>query len=136
VILGRRYALSSMTAATRLRLGVAASGFLALIAVYGPVHIPCLFTTATGIQCPACGMTRSVASIARGDLEASLAFHPLGILLAGSALAAILVPTQTLRAEAAISAAWTGLSLVARVGIGAGALILAWIWNLNRVIPL
>jgi len=125
-----------MTAATRLRLGVAASGFLALIAVYGPVHIPCLFTTATGIQCPACGMTRSVASIARGDLEASLAFHPLGILLAGSALAAILVPTQTLRAEAAISAAWTGLSLVARVGIGAGALILAWIWNLNRVIPL
>ena len=125
-----------MTVATRLRLGVAVSGFLALIAVYGPVHIPCLFTTATGIQCPACGMTRSVASIARGDLEASLAFHPLGILLAGSALAAILVPTQTLRAEAAISAAWTGLSLVARVGIGAGALILAWIWNLNRVIPL
>jgi len=136
VILGRRYALSSMTAATRLRLGVAVSGFLALIAVYGPVHIPCLFTTATGIQCPACGMTRSVASIARGDLGASLAYHPLGILLAGSALAAFLVPTQTLRAEAAISAAWTGLSLVARVGIGAGALILAWIWNLNRVIPL
>jgi hypothetical protein len=136
VILGRRYALNSMTAATRLRLGVAVSGFLALIAVYGPVDIPCLFTTATGIQCPACGLTRSVASIARGDLGASLAFHPMGILLAGSALAAILAPTQTLRAQAAISARWTGLSLVARVGIGAGALILAWIWNLNRVLPL
>jgi hypothetical protein len=136
VILGRRYAFSSMTAATRLRLGVAVSGFLALIAVYGPVHIPCLFTTATGIQCPACGLTRSVASIARGDLEASLAYHPMGILLAGSALAAILVPTQTLRVQAAISAAWTRLSPMARVGISTGALILAWIWNLNRVIPL
>ena len=136
MILGRRYALSSMTAATRLRLGVAVSGFLALIAVYGPVHIPCLFSTVTGIQCPACGMTRSVASIARGDLEASLAYHPMGILLAGSAIAAILVPAQTLRAQAAISAAWTGLPPAARVGIGAGALILAWIWNLNRVIPL
>jgi hypothetical protein len=136
VILGRTYALSSMTAATRLRLGVAVSGILALIAVYGPVHIPCLFTTATGVQCPACGLTRSVASIARGDLGASLAYHPIGILLAGSALAAILVPTQTLRVQAAISAAWTRLSPMARVGIGTGALILAWIWNLNRVIPL
>ena len=136
MISGRTYALSSMTAATRLRLGVAVSGFLALIAVYGPAHIPCLFSTATGIQCPACGITRSVASIARGDLAASLAYHPMGILLAGSALAAILVPTQTLRAQAAISAAWTELSPIARVGIGTGALLLAWIWNLNRVIPL
>ena len=136
MILGRTYALSSMTAATRLRLGVAVSGFLALIAVYGPVHIPCLFTTATGIQCPACGLTRSVAAIARGDLAASLAYHPMGILLAGSAIAAILAPTQTLRAQAAISAAWNGLSPAARVGIGAGALMLAWIWNLNRVLPL
>jgi hypothetical protein len=135
VILGRTYAHSSMTAATRLRLGVVVSGFLALIAVYGPVHIPCLFSTVTGIQCPACGMTRSVASIARGDLEASLAYHPIGILLAGSALAAILIPTRTLRAQAAISAAWTGLAPAARVGIGAGALLLAWIWNLNRVLP-
>ena len=136
MILGRRYALSSMTAATRLRLGVAVSGFLALIAVYGPVDIPCLFTTATGIQCPACGLTRSAASIARGDLGASLAYHPMGVLLAGSAIAAILVPSQTLRAQAAISARWTRLSLVARVGIGTGALLFAWIWNLNREIPL
>ena len=136
MISGRRYALSSMTAATRLRLGVAVSGFLALIAVYGPVHIPCLYSTVTGIQCPACGITRSVASIARGDIAASLAFHPMGILLAGSALAAILAPTQTLRAQAAISASWGALSPMARIGIGAGALILAWIWNLNRVIPL
>lgn len=136
MILGRTYALSSMTAAIRLRLGVAVSGLLGLIAVYGPVHIPCLFSVVTGIQCPACGMTRSVASIARGDLEASLAYHPMGILLAGSALAAILLSTQTLRVQAAISASWATLSPMARVGIGTGALMLAWIWNLNRVIPL
>jgi hypothetical protein len=135
VILGRRYALSSMTAATRLRLGVAVSGFLALIAVYGPVHIPCLFSTVTGIQCPACGMTRSVSSIARGDLEASLAYHPAGIGIAGIALAAFLIPAQTQRLYAATSRHWTALPLILRIALGAGLVVAAWAWNLDRVIP-
>lgn len=124
-----------MTAATRLRLGVAVSGFLALIAVYGPVHIPCLFTTATGIQCPACGLTRSVASIARGDLEASLAYHPVGIGLAGVALAAFLVPAQTQRLYAATSRQWAALPLILRITLGVGLVVAAWAWNLQRVIP-
>ncbi len=135
MILGRRYALSSMTAATRLRLGVAVSGFLALIAVYGPVDIPCLFTTATGIQCPACGLTRSVASIARGDLGASLAYHPAGIGIAGIALAAFLIPAQTQRLYAAASRTWGGLHLGIRIAVGFALLVAAWIWNLQRIIP-
>ena len=135
MISGRTYALSSMTAATRLRLGVAVSGFLALIAVYGPVHIPCLFTTATGIQCPACGLTRSVASIARGDLGASLAYHPAGIGIAGIALAAFLIPAQTQRLYATTSRHWTALPLVSRIALGAGLVVAAWAWNLQRVIP-
>lgn len=135
MISGRRYALSSMTAATRLRLGVAVSGFLALIAVYGPVHIPCLFTTATGIQCPACGLTRSVASIARGDLEASLAYHPAGIGMAGIALAAFLIPAQTQRLYAATSRQWTALPLIVRAALGLSLVVAAWAWNLQRVIP-
>ena len=135
MILGRRYALSSMTAATRLRLGVVVSGFLALIAVYGPVHIPCLFTTATGIQCPACGLTRSVASIARGDLGASLAYHPAGIGIVGIALAAFLIPAQTQRLYAATSRQWAALPLTLRIALGAGLVMAAWAWNLQRVIP-
>jgi hypothetical protein len=124
-----------MTAATRLRLGVAVSGFLALIAVYGPVHIPCLFSTFTGIQCPACGLTRSVASIARGDLEASLAYHPAGIGIAGIALAAFLIPAQTQDLYATTSRQWTALPLVIRIALGAGLVVAAWAWNLQRVIP-
>ncbi len=135
MISGRTYALSSMTAATRLRLGVAVSGFLALIAVYGPVHIPCLFTTATGVQCPACGLTRSVASIARGDLGASLAYHPAGIGVASIALAAFLIPAQTQRLYAATSRHWTALPLILRIALGAGLVVAAWAWNLDRVIP-
>ena len=124
-----------MTAATRLRLGVVVSGFLALIAVYGPVHIPCLFTTATGIQCPACGLTRSVASIARGDLGASLAYHPAGIGIVGIALAAFLIPAQTQRLYAATSRQWAALPLTLRIALGAGLVMAAWAWNLQRVIP-
>jgi hypothetical protein len=135
VISGRTYALSSMTAATRLRLGVAVSGFLALIAVYGPVHIPCLFSTATGIQCPACGITRSVAAIARGDLSMSLAYHPAGIGFAGVALATFLVPAQTQRLYAATSRQWAALTPLARTALGAALVVAAWTWNVNRVIP-
>ena len=135
MILGRRYALSSMTAATRLRLGVAVSGFLALIAVYGPIHIPCLFSTVTGIQCPACGLTRSVASIARGDLGASLAYHPAGIGVAGIAFAALLVPTQTQRVYSAVSSTWGDLHLAVRIALGVSLVVAAWAWNLQRVIP-
>ena len=135
MIFGRTYALSSMTAATRLRLGVAVSGFLALIAVYGPVHIPCLFSTVTGIQCPACGITRSVAAIARGDLSMSLAYHPAGIGLASFALAAFLIPTQSQRLYAVTSHYWAELPLALRLALGTGLLVAAWIWNLSRVIP-
>jgi hypothetical protein len=31
-----------------------------------------------GIRCALCGMSRSFCSLAHGDLQASLAFHPLG----------------------------------------------------------
>ena len=124
-----------MTAATRLRLGVAVSGFLALIAVYGPVHIPCLFTTATGIQCPACGITRSVAAIARGDLSMSLACHPAGIGIAGIAFAALLVPTQTQRVYSTVSRTWGNLPIGTRVLLGVSLVVAAWVWNLQRVIP-
>lgn len=42
-----------------------------------------LFSTA----CPLCGLTRGVARLVRGDLEASLGFHPLAWLVLGVAVA-------------------------------------------------
>ena len=42
----------------------------------------CPFAVLTGTACPGCGLTRSIASLVRGDLSGSLAMHPFGILLA------------------------------------------------------
>jgi hypothetical protein len=41
----------------------------------------CTFQTLFGRPCPGCGMTRSIAHLARGDVLASLRLHPLGLPL-------------------------------------------------------
>ncbi len=47
----------------------------------------CLFHRATGVACPACGLTRAAAALAHGDLAESLRWHPLfGLLAAEAAL--------------------------------------------------
>jgi hypothetical protein len=43
----------------------------------------CLVHRATGVACPACGLTRAAAAFARGELALSLRWHPLFLLLAG-----------------------------------------------------
>lgn len=40
------------------------------------------------VGCPTCGLTRSIAALARGELVASLALHPWGVPLAAQLLAA------------------------------------------------
>jgi hypothetical protein len=42
----------------------------------------CAFRRVTGHPCPTCGMTRSLAALAKGDWRASLALHPLGLAFA------------------------------------------------------
>lgn len=135
MIFGRMYALRTTTARTQLRLAVTVSGLFGLLAVYGPLHIPCLFSTVTGVQCPACGLTRSVVAAARGDLAMSLAYHPAGIGLVGVAFAALVSPKYTLKAYDGASKRWGALSLITRTGIGAGILFIVWSWNLTRAIP-
>lgn len=50
----------------------------------------CLVEHLLSIPCPGCGMTRSLALIARGDVKASLTVHPCGVLLvAGIAVQSI-----------------------------------------------
>jgi hypothetical protein len=43
---------------------------------------PCSFYTWTGLPCPSCGMTTSVALLVRGDLGSSLRANAAGTLLA------------------------------------------------------
>jgi hypothetical protein len=64
------------------------------LAVVLPISRPlpfdvCVFKRATGLPCPACGLTRSLCAIAKGEWRASLALHPVGWLVAvGAAVGA------------------------------------------------
>jgi hypothetical protein len=45
----------------------------------------CLFKFCTGIDCPACGVTRSVNALYHLNFEDSLHFHPAGFIVAAMA---------------------------------------------------
>jgi Protein of unknown function (DUF2752) len=84
----------------------------------------CPFRLVTGLPCPFCGMTRSLLALGRGDLSASVGFHPLGPVLLLAALAGL---WRFGRAAAAHCPA--GLPRGAPV-VGGGALAIAWIIQL------
>ncbi len=121
--------LSARDRSSRAAAAVALATLLALAAVL-PVARPlpidvCLFKRATGLPCIACGMTRSVCAVAKGEWGASLAHHPAGWLAALGALGgAIWLGTEALsgralrprlrrRLAAALIAAFLGVALVA-----------------------
>jgi hypothetical protein len=41
----------------------------------------CPFRSATGVNCPFCGMTRATVALGRGDVHGALGFHPLAPLV-------------------------------------------------------
>lgn len=53
---------------------------------------PCLFQLTTGFYCPACGGTRALRALLRGDLGMSFQYHPLvlyGIVVLAAELTGI-----------------------------------------------
>jgi hypothetical protein len=59
--------------------------FFAAARLYDPFHmqlVECQFKHLTGYDCPTCGLTRSVSSLMNFHIAASIAYHPLGIVLA------------------------------------------------------
>lgn len=69
-------------------LVVGALGAAALALVDPPdAGVPwCPSVLVFSTPCPLCGLTRGVSRLVRGDLEASLAFHPLAWLVLGVAV--------------------------------------------------
>lgn len=49
----------------------------------------CPVALLTGMACPGCGMSRALAWLVRGDLETSLAYHPLAPLILMVGLVAV-----------------------------------------------
>ena len=73
--------------------GVSATVFVGLLCLVNfdlVALIPelgCRFLEQTGIPCPFCGLTRSVLSMYRLDVEAAFLYHPFGVLLVGAIFA-------------------------------------------------
>lgn len=61
-------------------LVLAGSAQAALIALHLPGW-PCAFRAVTGLPCPGCGMSRSVAALVRGHWREAIAWHAFGPLV-------------------------------------------------------
>jgi hypothetical protein len=100
---------------------ITSAAFVAGGALYAvlPHHpgIPCPFRALTGLPCPLCGMTRAVTAAMRGDVWASLRYHPAGIVLIAVALFLLFRPR---RVDVRLPA-W----------LIPVALALMWAWNLT-----
>ena len=89
----------------------------------------CLFHRATGLACPACGLTRAAAAFARGDLGESMRWHPLLPLLAAEAALLWVAWGFALREPSRLAALQR---LAPRLAIGSGLLLLlVWVVRLT-----
>lgn len=105
---------------------ILASFLLPLTSLYDAPLCP--FRHITGYSCPGCGMTRACASLARGEIGASLHFHPLAsvFILAFGAYALIrLLDNLKGRRVHFWGRAWARAN-TRRIAIGALALVLGF----------
>ncbi|MFN8057597.1 MAG: DUF2752 domain-containing protein [Vicinamibacterales bacterium] len=58
-------------------LPLSAVGLLGLFTTHQLDAVACTFKAITGIACPTCGVTRSLAALLNGDIVAALRMHPL-----------------------------------------------------------
>ncbi|MBI2213207.1 MAG: DUF2752 domain-containing protein [Acidobacteria bacterium] len=59
---------------------------VAWLAALGPGETTiCLFRHWTGVPCPGCGVTRSIAALVRGDVSRAFHLHPLAPIAAAEA---------------------------------------------------
>lgn len=85
----------------------------------------CLFHHATGFACPACGLTRATAALAKGRFAEALRWHPLAALIVGEGLAGWLLWGAALAGRRRAAKV---LALVPEIALGNGLLLLVvWI---------
>ena len=94
---------------------------------------PCAVREGIGIPCPACGVTTAVSLAARGDLLASLATQPLGLVLAlGAPLVALLALLWHLAGRdlsvTVVNGRWARTVVLALAGL----VLAAWLYKLRQ----
>jgi hypothetical protein len=98
----------------------------------------CLFKSATGISCPACGTTRSVVHLAHGHVLQAAGLNPFGfvaafflILIPGWLIYDLISKRRTLfrayvRTEETLKTkAWLYIPMIAIV-------LVNWFWNISK----
>jgi hypothetical protein len=114
-----------------VRLGALACALLGALAFSHLVTLPamslCAFQVWTGQPCPGCGMTRSIVRLSHGDVGASLGYHPLGIVLAGGLVLALVgTVVGLLKGNDPVQRFLERRGLIAMVGF-VGALLVVWV---------
>jgi hypothetical protein len=121
-----------------LGLSVAGAAWLFLDHSLSGSATLCLFKSATGLPCPSCGTTRSLAVLLQGDLFQALSINPLGI---AAAIGLIVVPlwivVDLLRSQDSFYRAFRSIENFLRsnrIAAAAGIIIVAgnWLWNIAK----
>ena len=95
----------------RTAAAVMLAGAAALPILPGHPGLACPLRALTGVPCPLCGMTTSVESTVRLDLDAALRANPAGVVLVVLALALLIARPRrlglpSLAIPAALAAMW------------------------------
>jgi hypothetical protein len=108
-----------------LRAAMVAGGFLAAGVTAssdeGPVLCP--FRRCTGGYCPGCGLTRATGQLIRGELRASVATHPVLVLLVAQLLAVLVARARF----GPVVGRWLTARLTVIAVANTAALTLVWI---------
>ena len=91
----------------------------------GPVLCP--FRLVTGYPCPFCGTTRAVGSLLLGDVSASLALNPLGLVFVVVVAALAVSPVVTLRVYASAKQQLQAWPLHRQVTLVAALAAVGWL---------
>jgi len=74
-----------------LRVLVVIAAGSAVVLIFHYAHLSdnrcfsiCQFRRLTGLPCPTCGVTRSLAMLAKGEWRRAVAYHPMGPLVAAA----------------------------------------------------
>lgn len=93
----------------------------------GPVLCP--FRLLTGYPCPLCGITRSVAALGAGDVEAGLALNPLGVAVLPLAVVVLVLVVVAFRRGIAVR--WRRDVVLTSVVVAVGVWLLGLVGDLQ-----
>lgn len=97
----------------------------------------CLFKTATGFPCPACGSTRSAIALIRGEVVRSVQINPFGgIVLVGLFTIPLLIGIDKLLNRNIVYSTYIKVEWYLKKPaymVPAIAMVIAnWIWNIQK----